>query len=80
MKSKGRSDDVMNSLDMMELTVKVGAALAEAGFPSSYVSVFVNAPGKVRLQGLCKFPGINRPWSGLPLKVKGVESVETKLR
>jgi cytidylate kinase len=77
---RGRSDDVMNSLDMMELAVKVGAALAEAGFPSSYVSVFVNAPGKVRLTGVVQVPRDKSAAERTVLKVKGVESVENKIK
>ena len=77
---RGRSDDVMNSLDMMELAVKVGAALAEAGFPSSYVSAFVNAPGKVRLTGVVQVPRDKSVAERTALKVKGVESVENKIK
>jgi cytidylate kinase len=77
---RGYSGDVMNALDMMELSVRVGAALAEAGFPSSYVSAFVNAPGKVRLTGVMQVPWDKSAAERTALKVKGVESVENKIK
>ncbi|MDQ5987965.1 MAG: Cytidylate kinase [Syntrophus sp. SKADARSKE-3] len=76
----GRSDDAMNSLDMMELAVRVGVALAEAGFPANYVSAFVNAPGKVRLTGVVQVPGEKSAAERTAIKVKGVVSVENKIK
>jgi cytidylate kinase len=76
----GHSDDVMSSLDMMELAVRVEVALAEAGFPANYVSAFVNAPGKVRLAGVVQVPGEKSAAERTALKVKGVESVENKIK
>ena len=76
---RARTGDVMNSLDMMELAVRVGRALAEAGFPSSYVSVCVNEPGKVRLTGVVQVPWEKSAAERIVIKVKGVESVENKI-
>ena len=77
---RGRTGDVINSLDMMELAVRVGTALAEAGFPSSYVSAFVNEPGKVRLTGVVQVPWEKSAAERTAKKVKGVESVENKIQ
>jgi len=77
---RGRTGDVMNSLDMMELAVRVGTALAEADFPSSYVSAFVNAPGKVRLTGVVQVPWEKSAAERTVIEVKGVESVENKIQ
>jgi cytidylate kinase len=76
----GRTGDVMNSLDMMELAVRVGTALTEAGFPSSYVSAFVNEPGKVRLTGVVQVPWERSTAERTAKEVKGVESVENKIQ
>jgi cytidylate kinase len=77
---QGRTGDVMNSLDMMELAVRVGTALAQAGFPSSYVSAFVNEPGKVRLTGVVQVPWEKSTAERTAKEVKGVESVENKIQ
>ena len=77
--AQGHSGDVTNSLDMMELAVRVGTALAEAGFPSSYVSAFVNAPGKVWLTGVVQVPWDKSAAERTALEVEGVESVENKI-
>ncbi|MGZ3577843.1 MAG: cytidylate kinase family protein [Syntrophales bacterium] len=76
----GLTSDVMNSLDMMELAVRVGTALAQGGFPSSYVSTFVNEPGKVRLTGVVQIPREKVTAERIAKKVKGVESVENKIQ
>jgi len=76
---RGGSDEVMNSLDMMKLAVRVGAALVEAGFPSSYVSAFVDEPGKVRLTGVVQVPWEKSAAERTALEVKGVESLENKI-
>jgi cytidylate kinase len=78
-KTQCGSGDVTNSLDMMELAVRVGAALAEADFPSSYVSAFVYEPGKVRLTGTVQVPWDKSAAERTALAVKGVESVENKI-
>jgi cytidylate kinase len=77
---RGRTGEVMNSLDMMELAVRVGAALTEAGFPSSYVSAFVDAPGKVRLTGIVQVPREKSTAERAAKEVKGVESVENEIQ
>jgi osmotically-inducible protein OsmY len=58
----------------------VGTALAEAGFPSSYVSAFVDAPGKVRLTGVVQVPREKSAAERAAIKDKGVESVENKIQ
>jgi len=76
---RAHSDDVMNSLDMMDLAVRVSTALAEADFPSSYVSASVIAPGNVRLKGVVQLPREKSAAERTALKVKGVESVDNKI-
>ena len=76
---RNNSGDVTISLEMMELAVRVGEALAEAGFPSSYVSAFVDAPGKVRLTGVVQVPWDKSAAERTTRKVKGVEYVENKI-
>ncbi|HYA13727.1 MAG TPA: cytidylate kinase family protein [Syntrophales bacterium] len=71
--------DVMSSLDMMELAVRVGTGLTEAGFPSNYVSAFVDAPGKIRLTGVVQLPWEKSAAERAAIKVKGVVSVENKI-
>jgi cytidylate kinase len=78
-KARGNIGDVTISLDMMELAVRVGTTLAEAGFPSSYVTAFVYAPGKVRLTGVVQVPWEKSAAERAAIKVKGVESVENKI-
>ncbi len=73
------SGEAEGSLNMMELAVKVGTALAEAGFPSSYISSFVFAPGKVRLTGVVQVPWEKSAAERAALDVKGVESVENSI-
>lgn len=77
--TQGSSAGIINSLDLMELTVKVGAALAQAGFPSSYISSFVNAPGKVRLTGVVQVPWEKSAAERIALEVEGVKSVENQI-
>jgi cytidylate kinase len=77
---QGRTGDVISSLDMMQLAVRVGTALAGAGFPSSYVSVFVNEPGKVRLTGVVQVPREKATAERIAKEVKGVESVENRIQ
>ncbi len=76
---RGRSGAAMISLDMMELAVRVGAALTEAGFPSGYVSAFVNEPGKVRLTGVVQVPWEKSSAERTAKAVKGVEAVDNKI-
>lgn len=74
-----RSGDAMNTLDLMELAVRVRAALAQAGYPSSYISSFVNAPGKVRLQGVVQVPWEKSAVERTALEVEGVKSVDSEI-
>lgn len=75
----GRANEVMTSLEMMELAVQVGTALAEAGFPSYYISAFVDAPGKVRLTGVVQVPWEKKEAEQTARKVAGIESVENNI-
>ncbi len=77
--AQDNSGDVLNSLDMMELAARVRAALTEAGFPSSYIYAFVEAPGKVRLTGVVQVPWEKSSAERTVIAVKGVESVENKI-
>ncbi|HET6461281.1 MAG TPA: cytidylate kinase family protein [Syntrophales bacterium] len=77
---QGRTGDVINSLDMMKLAATVGTALAQAGFRSSYVSAFVNEPGKVRLTGVVQVPREKSTAERIAKGVKGVESVENGIQ
>lgn len=77
--TQDRTGDAMDSMNMMKLAVRVGAALTEAGFPSSYISAFVNAPGKVRLTGVVQVPWEKSSAERATKKVEGVESVENRI-
>jgi cytidylate kinase len=68
-----------NSLEMMELTVRVGTALAEAGFPSYYITAFVYAPGKVRLTGVVQVPWEKKEAERTAVEVEGIEYVENNI-
>jgi hypothetical protein len=57
----------------------VGTALAEAGFPSYYISAFVDAPGKVRLTGVVQVPWEKKEAEQTARKVAGIESVENNI-
>ena len=76
---QSRSSDVAASLDMMALAVKVEGALAEGGFPSSYISVFVSEPGKVRLTGVVQVPWEKSAAERLAAAVEGVDYVDNKI-
>jgi cytidylate kinase len=77
---RGRPGAAMHSLDMMELAVRVGAVLAEAGFPSSYISAFVPAPGKVRLTGVVQVSWEKSTAERIASEVEGVKSVENEIQ
>ena len=74
-----RSHDTISSLDMMELSARVGAALAVAGFPSSYVSASVHEPGNVRLTGVVQVPWEKSEAERIALSIEGVATVENKI-
>ncbi|OPY62672.1 MAG: cytidylate kinase [Syntrophorhabdaceae bacterium PtaU1.Bin034] len=76
---QGRSGDVTGSLDMMELAVRVGTALAEAGLPSTYISPSVLGQGKVRLTGVVQVPWEKSDAERIVREVEGVESVENDI-
>jgi cytidylate kinase len=74
--ARDRSADVKNSLQLMELTERVEAALTEGGFPPSYISSSVGPGGKVRLTGVVQVPWEKSAAEGAVKAVEGVESVE----
>lgn len=76
---RSRTVDTMTSLEMMELSTKVGASLAEAGFPASYVSASVSEPGKVLLTGVVQVPWEKSEAEKVALATEGVSSVENKI-
>lgn len=76
---RGRAGEATASLGMMELAARVAAALAEAGFPSSYVSASVPAPGTVRLTGVVQVPWEKTAAERTASAVEGVDVVENHL-
>lgn len=77
---KVRSIDVMKSLEMMGLAKRAEAALVEAGFASTSLSVSVLEPGRIRLTGTVGDQS-NKTKSEEILKgVKGVESIDNQIR
>lgn len=75
----GRSSGKAKALEMMEMAVKVRTALAEAGFPSGYISAFVDLPGKVRLTGVVQVPWEKTAAGKAAQEVEGVLTVENKI-
>ncbi len=68
-----------NALALMELAVKVRAALVQAGFPAGYISSFVAAPGKVCLTGVVQVPWEKSEAERSVLAVAGVKTVENRI-
>ncbi len=73
---QARSLDAMKSLEMMGLARRAEAALIEAGFSLTFLSLAVAEPGKIRLTGLLT-EELNKTRAEQILKgVKGVESID----
>lgn len=77
---KRRSIDVMKSLEMMGLAKRAEAALFEAGFSPTSLSVSVLEPGKIRLTGVVGDQSIKIKSEGILKGVKGVESIDNQIR
>jgi len=80
--SQYRSGNMVNPLDLLELAVRVRASLKKkVGFlPTSYVSTFVSAPGKVRLTGVVQVPREKYDAEVTAMEVEGVEWVESQIK
>jgi len=79
--SQSHSGNGVSSMDLLELAKRVRAALKKAGFlPSTYVSTFVSAPGKVRLAGVVQVPREKYAAELTAMEVEGVESVENQIQ
>ena len=77
---KARSTDAMKSLAMMGLARRAEAALIEAGFSSTSLSVVVVEPGKIRLTGPVAAESTKRKAEEILKGVKGIESVDNALQ
>ncbi len=77
---QARSLDAMRSLAMMGLARRAEAALIEAGFPSSLLSVSVSDPGKIQLAGAVASESSRTKVEAILKGVKGVESVDNQVR
>jgi cytidylate kinase len=77
---EARSMDAMESLKMMGLARRAEAALIEAGFSSTSLSVAVVEPGKIRLTGPVAAESTKRKVEEILKGVKGIESVDNALQ
>ena len=76
---QARSMDAIESLKMMGLARRAEAALIEAGFSSTSLSVAVVEPGKIRLTGPVAGESTKTKAEEILKGVKGVESVDNAL-
>ena len=76
---QARSLDAMESLKMMGLARRAEAALVEAGFSSTSLSVAVVEPGKIRLTGPVAGESTKTKAEEILKGVKGIESVDNEL-
>jgi cytidylate kinase len=77
---KGRSIDVMKSLEMMGLAKRAEAALIEAGLSPASLSVSVLEPGKIQLTGAVSDQSEKTKPEEILKRVKGVESIDNQIR
>lgn len=77
---KARSIDAMSSLKMMGLARRAEAALIEAGFSLTSLSVSVSEPGKIQLTGSADEQLDKAKAEGALRRVKGVESVDNQMQ
>lgn len=75
-----RSADAMKSLQMMALTRRAEAALIEAGFSMTRLSLSVTEPGKVHLSGFANAESDAARAGDVLRGVTGVEAVDNKIR
>lgn len=80
---KACSIDAMKSLEMMGLARRAEAALIEAGLtygPTTYISISVSDPGKIRLSGLVENQASKTRAEEVLKNAKGVESIDNQIR
>jgi cytidylate kinase len=77
---KARSADAMSSLQIMALTRRSEAALIEAGFSMTRLSLSVPEPGRVHLAGFVQSRSDAVKAEDILRRVKGVETVDDQLR
>lgn len=77
---KARSIDAMSSLEMMGLTKRVEAALIEAGFSLTSLSVSVAEPGRIELGGSVDVQSDKDKAEKVIRQVKGVKFVHNQIQ
>jgi cytidylate kinase len=77
---RARSLDAMKSLEMMGLARRAEAALIEADFPSSSISVSVSEPGKIQLTGTVSEQSNKIRAEKILMEVKGIKSIDNHIR
>jgi len=77
---KARSIDVMKSLEMMGLGKRAEAALMEAGFSSTSLSVSVLEPGEIRLTGTVRDQSDKTKSEEILKGVKGIKSIDNQIQ
>jgi len=77
---RARATDAMKSLEMMGLARRAEAALIEAGFASTSLSVSVSKPGRIRLMGTTFAQSSKTKAEEVLKRVKGVESVDNEVK
>ena len=76
---QARSLDAMKSLEMMSLARRAGAALVEAGFSATSLSVAVVEPGKIRVTGSVASESAKIKAEEVLKGVNGVASIENQV-
>ncbi len=77
---KSRSMDAMKSLAMLALSRRAEAALIEAGFGPSPLSVSVLEPGKIQISGIVPMESTKTNAEEILKGVKGIESIDNQVR
>ncbi len=77
---RARGTDAMGSLAMMALARRAEAALVEAGFSLTSLSLSVSRPGALRLDGLAESQSEAAKAVDVLRGVRGVESVDNEIR
>ncbi len=77
---QARSMDAKESLEMMGLARRAEAALIEAGFSSSALSVAVVQPGKIQVSGVVATESTRTKAEEILKGVRGIESIENQVR
>ena len=77
---KVRSTDAMSSLAMLALEKRAEAALIEAGFSMTRLTLSVTEPGRINLTGVANGQAEAERAADVVRKIKGVESVDNQIR